>query len=63
MYLISAEGYKNTNVGFLTIKKTTSKEIWVSMKDVGSGIGVKNLSDLVLKEICGICDTKNPLKE
>ena len=33
------------------------------MKDVGSGIGVKNISDLVLKEIYGICETKNSLKE
>ena len=33
------------------------------MKDVGSGIGVKNISDLVLKEIYGICETKNPTKE
>ena len=61
MYLISAEGYKNANVDFLTIK-TTSK-IWVSMKDVGSGMVVKNIFDLVLKEIYGICETKNPTKE
>ena len=47
MYLISPEGYKNANVEFLTIKPTS--EIWVSMKDVGSGMGVKNISDLVLK--------------
>ena len=40
----------------------TSK-IWVSMKDVRSGIGIKNISDLVLKEIYGICETKNPWKE
>ena len=33
------------------------------MKDVGSGIGVKNISDLVLKKIYGICETKNPSKE
>ena len=33
------------------------------MKDVGSGIGIKNISDLVLKEICGICETKKRLKE
>ena len=46
---------------FLTIK--TTNEIWVSMKDIGSGIGVKNISDLVLKEIYGICETKNPSKE
>ena len=61
MCLISTEGYKNANVEFLTIKITN--EIWVSMKDVGSGIGVKNISDLVLKEINGICKTKNLLKD
>ena len=33
------------------------------MKSVGSGIAVKNISDLVLKEIYGICETKNPTKE
>ena len=61
MYLVSAEGYENANAGFFT-KKTTS-EIWVSMTDVRSGMGVKNISDLVLKEIYGICETKNPTKE
>ena len=61
MYLISAEGYKNGNVEFLTIKTTC--QIWVNMKDVGSGIGVKNISYLVLREIYGICGTKNPTKE
>ena len=60
MYLISAEGCENSNVEFLTIK--TTNEIWVNMKDVGSGIGVKNISDLVFKEIYGICETKNPTK-
>ena len=59
MYLISAEEQKN--VEFLTIK--TASEIWVNMKDVGSGMVVKNISHLVLKEIYGICDTKNPTKE
>ena len=58
MYLISAEGYKNAKVDFLTIK--TTSEIWVNMKDVGSGMDVKNISDLVLKEIYGICERKNP---
>ena len=33
------------------------------MKDFGSGMGVKNISDLVLKEIYGICETKNPTKK
>ena len=61
MHLISAEEYKNVNVEFLTIKPTN--EIWVSMKDVRSGMGLKNISDLVLKKIYGICETKNPTKE
>ena len=43
MYLTSAEGYTNAGVHFLKIKKTG--EIWPSMKDIGSGLGVKNISD------------------
>ena len=61
MYVISAEGYKNAKVDFL-IMKTTS-EVWVSMKEIRSCIGVKNISDLVLKEIYGICETKDPKKK
>ena len=48
MYLISAEGYKNAGVHFLKVKKTG--EIWPRMRGVGSGMCVKNISDLVLKE-------------
>ena len=33
------------------------------MKDVRSGMGVKNISDLVWKEIHGILKTKSPTKE
>ena len=46
MYLISIKRYKNANVDFLVIK--TTSEIWISMKDIGSGMGVKNIFDLVL---------------
>ena len=46
----------------MTITTTTTSEIWVIMRDVGSGMGVKHISDLVLKEIYGICGTKNPTK-
>ena len=53
MYSISAEGYKNAKVEFLTIKATS--KIWLNMKDVGSGMDVKNISDLVFKKIYGIC--------
>ena len=57
MYLISTEGYKNAGVHFLRVRKTG--EIWSSMKDVHKGLGVKNMSDLILKEIYGIYETKN----
>ena len=52
MYLISVEGYKNAGAHILIIKKTD--EIWVSIKNVYNGLGAKNMSDLILKEIYGI---------
>ena len=48
MSLLSVEEYKNTGVHCLKIKKTG--ELWVNMKNVGDGLGVTNLSDLVLKK-------------
>ena len=33
------------------------------MKDIGGGLGVKNISDLVLKEIHGIYGKKNQQKK
>ena len=33
------------------------------MKDVKIGMGVTNMSDLIFKEIYGICGTKNPTEE
>ena len=61
MYLISAERYKNVGVQCFKTKRTG--EIWVSMKDCRNSLGVTNISDLVWKEIHGICETKNPTKE
>ena len=37
-------------------------EIWASMKNSQDGMGVRNMSDLILKEIYSICRTKNPTK-
>ena len=45
MYVIWTKGYENANIHCLRIRKTD--KIWVSMKDVGAGLGVKNISDLV----------------
>ena len=48
MYLILSEGYENAGVQ----SKKTGK-IWASMKNVHNGLGVRNMSDLILKEIYG----------
>ena len=47
MYLTSAKGYKDARVSFLKVQQ--NDEIWASMKNVGSGMGIKNTSYLVLK--------------
>ena len=44
MYLISTKGY---DVRLLIEKETGI--IWVNMKNVQDGLGVQNISDLVLK--------------
>ena len=50
MDLTSVEGYENAKVIYL---KNKNGDLWVIMKGVGNGLGVKNISDLVLKEIYG----------
>ena len=58
---IRVEKYPNAKV--CTIKVSSKKIFWVRMYDVQEGIGVKNMSDLVRKEIRGIFRTKNPTKD
>ena len=60
MYLILAEGYKNACVYFLRVRKIG--KIWRNMKNIQDGLGVKNMSDLILKEIYSIYQ-KNLTKE
>ena len=55
MDLISIEGYENAKVICL---KNKNGELWVGMKEIGVGLGVKSISDLVLKEIQGIYEKK-----
>ena len=53
MAVITVEAYKNAKVNTIIVK---NKEIfWVKMIDVQDGLGLKNMSDLVRREICGIC--------
>ena len=61
MVVITAEAYKNAGVDIITIK---NKELfWVKTSDVQNGLGLKNVPDLVRKEICGIFETKDLTKE
>ena len=57
MSLILPGGYKNAGVNLLIVRN--SNEIWVSMKDIHNGLGVKNMPDLVLKEIHGRYEKKD----
>ena len=61
MYLLSMEGHQNANVHHLKIRKID--EIWVSMKNIGDGLCVKNICDLVLKEIYGIYEKRKLTKK
>ena len=60
MSLISIEGFENANIICL---KSKNGDVCVIMKGVKDGLGVKTMSDLVLKEICGAHGKKNLTKE
>ena len=55
MGLISIEGYENARVICL---KNKNGDLWVIIKGVKDGLGVKNMSDLVLKEMYGAHEKK-----
>ena len=54
---------KYTSARVCTIRVSNKKLLWQIMYDVQEGIGVKNMSDLVRKEIWGIFRTKNATKD
>ena len=54
MYLIPVEGYHNAGVHTIKVKN----DLWISIKDAGNGLGVKNISEFVLKEIQGDYEKK-----
>ena len=59
--VITVQAYVEARVH--TIKVENKKLFWVKMIDVQKGLWLKNMPDLVKKEICGIFETKNPTKE
>ena len=61
MVVITVQAYVEARVQ--TIKVGNKKLFWVKMIDVQKGTGLKNMPDLVKKEIFGLFGTKNPTKE
>ena len=61
MSFITAKAHENAKVE--TIKVENKKLFWLKMNDIQSGLDIKNISDLVRKEILGRCDTEHPTKE
>ena len=56
MDIISIKGYENAK--FVSLKNKNG-DLWVIMKDFKEGLEIKNMSDLILKEICGAHGKKN----
>ena len=61
MVVITVQAYAEAIV--YTIKVGSKKVFWVKIIDVQKLLGLKNMLDLVKKEICYIFETKSPIKE
>ena len=61
MVVNTVENYSNAGVKTITIKN--EKLFWVKISDVENGLGIKNISDLLRKKMCGIFETKNLTEE
>ena len=58
---ISVTEFMNAKVHIITIDNR--RLLWVEMHEVYEGLGIKNISDLVRKEIHCIFEIKNPSKD
>ena len=61
MVVITAKAYKNAKANTITVKK--KEFFWVQMIAVQNGLKLKNIPDLLRKEICGMFETSNLAKE
>ena len=57
MVVITVEAYQHARVHTITVKNRDF--LGVKMKDVQDGLGIRNISDLLRKEICGRFGTKD----
>ena len=65
MSLIPKETWKKCGIRIAISNNLmkNKKELWLKMHDIEVKLDVRNMSDLVKKEIHGIFNTKNPTKE
>ena len=57
MVVIIVEAYQNARVHTINVKNKDF--FWGKMKDVQDRLGIKNISDLLRKEMCGRFGTKD----
>ena len=55
MVVITVEAYKNAGVDIITVEN--EEYFWVKMIDVENGLGVNNISNLLIHEVKGIYET------
>ena len=61
MVVITIENCTNARVNTIEVKNKDF--FWIKMIDIQNVLGLKNMSDLVRKEIQGIYETKNPTRK
>ena len=60
MFEITAETWKEGGINMRIIKNEENKlEIWLKIHDIRDKLGVKSMSDLMIKEIKGIYNKEN----
>ena len=61
MVVITAEAYQNATVHTISVKNKDF--FWIKMKDLQDRLDIKNINDLLRKEICGIFGAKDLTKK
>ena len=60
MVVITIKSCTNAKVHAITVG---NRKFWIRMIDIQNGLSLKNLSDIIRKEIHGIFNTNNPTEE
>ena len=63
MVFINAETFGKNDIYTIKKKKGNKSVLWIRIKDIGKKLGVKNIADLVDKEIKGKSESNYPTKQ